>query len=73
MAKNCRDCRWYKVDMGNPMKGLCIEGSYETAAGESTSGTASYVVKATMHMGTDEACDKFEGKPSRAQRLKEGY
>ena len=73
MAKHCRDCRWYKVDLGNPTKGLCIEERYEADASETTSGMASSIVKGKMIMGSDEACEKFEKKTSRAQALKEGY
>lgn len=73
MAK-CRDCRWYKVDVGNPMKGVCIKGTYqadEKEASSSTSGGVS-VIPGSMVNGSDEACEHYEDKPSRKQRLKEG-
>lgn len=71
MAK-CRDCRWGKVDIGDPTKGVCIAGRYEASAAEATSGISQSVIPGKLVSLSDEACDKFEPKPSRAQRLKEG-
>ena len=68
----CRECRWYKTDVGNPMKGLCISERYEADEKETAAGTATSVIPAKMVNMGDEACEKFETKPSRAQRLKEG-
>ena len=69
--KVCKDCRWYKVDVGNPMKGLCISGRYEASETETAAGTATSVIPGKIVNMRDEACEKFEDKPSRAQRLKE--
>ena len=69
---NCRSCRWYKIDVGNPTKGLCIYGSYQQDEKEAASGVAGSVVPGKLINGSDEACDNYEDRPSRAQRLKEG-
>ena len=69
---NCRACRWYKVDVGNPTKGICIQGSYQADEKEATGGTATSVIPGKLINGSDEACEKYEDKPSRAQRIKEG-
>lgn len=69
---NCRICRWYKIDVGNPMKGLCIHGSYRADEKAATGGIASSVIPGKLINGSDEACEHYENKPSRAQRLKEG-
>jgi len=68
----CRMCRWYKVDVGNPMNGICISGSYQADAKEAASGSASSVIPGKLIKGSDKVCEKFEDKPSRTQRLKEG-
>ena len=69
---SCRACRWYKVDVGNPIKGLCIHGGYIADEKAAAGGTASAVIPGKLINGSDEACENYEGKPSRAQRLKEG-
>ncbi|KJS00777.1 MAG: hypothetical protein VR68_06830 [Peptococcaceae bacterium BRH_c4a] len=68
----CRQCRWGKVDVGDPTKGICISGKYESDASDSTSGIAQSVIPGKMVSLSDQACDKFETKPSRAQSIKEG-
>ena len=68
----CRACRWYKVDIGNPMKGICIVGAYQADDKEAASGSAGSVIPGKLINGSDKVCEKFEDKPSRAQRLKEG-
>lgn len=72
MAETCRKCRWSRVDVGDPTKGLCIEGKREARADEATSGTAQSLIPGKMIKLSDEACEKFEPKPSHAQRIKEG-
>lgn len=69
---NCRTCRWYKVDVGNPTKGVCIVGAYESDEKASASGTVSSVLPGKLVSGSDSACEKYEDRPSHAQRLKEG-
>lgn len=69
---NCRACRWYKVDVGNPTKGICIKDSYQADEKEATTGSAGSVIPGKLINGSDEACEKFEPNPSRAQRIKEG-
>jgi len=71
--ETCRKCRWSRVDIGDPTKGLCIAGRHEEEEQETTSGVAQSVIPGKMISLSDEACDKFEPKPPRAQRLKEGY
>ncbi|RLB68607.1 MAG: hypothetical protein DRH08_00405 [Deltaproteobacteria bacterium] len=73
MAK-CRDCRWYKTDIGNPTKGMCIHGSYKAEAKDAAGGTASTVITGKIVNGSDEECENYESKKgtSRSQRLKEG-
>lgn len=70
----CRACRWYRVDIGNPMKGVCIVNAYQVDSKDATSGSAGSVIPGKLIQGSDEACDKFEDKKSvsRAQRLNEG-
>jgi hypothetical protein len=68
----CRKCRWSRVDVGDPTKGICIAGKYEANEEEATSGTAQSVIPGKMISLSDKACDKFEDKPSRAQSLREG-
>ena len=41
---NCRTCRWYKIDIGNPTKGICISQSYQADEKEAAGGTASSVI-----------------------------
>jgi len=72
MAETCRKCRWSRVDVGDPTKGLCIETKHEVSAEEATSGVAQLVIPGKMLKLSDEACEKFETKPSHAQRIKEG-
>ena len=72
MAETCRKCRWSRVDVGDPTKGLCIETKHEVSADEATSGVAQSVIPGKMIKLSDEECEKFEPKPSRAQRIKEG-
>ena len=69
---SCRTCRWYKVDMGNPTKGICISGTYHTDDKGAASGSAGSVIPGKQINGSGKACEKYEDKPSRAQRLKEG-
>lgn len=73
MAK-CRACRWYKTDIGNPTKGMCIFGSYTADAKDAAGGTASTVITGKIINGSDEECKDFEDRKSasRSQRLKEG-
>jgi len=68
----CRECRWSDIDWGNPMKGKCLVGKHEAGAKETTSGVAQSVIPGKLITLLDPACDKFETKPSHAQRLKEG-
>jgi len=71
---NCRTCRWYKIDIGNPAKGVCISQSYQADEKEAAGGTASSVIPGKLVNGSDEACKTYDAKDkySRAQRLKEG-
>jgi hypothetical protein len=68
----CKECRWSRVDVGNPTKGLCISGRHEGSAEETTAGIAQSVIPGKMIGLRDSACDKFDAKPSRTQRIKEG-
>lgn len=68
----CRKCRWSRIDVGNPTKGLCIAGKYEAGEEDAASGTAQSVIPGKMISLSDKACDKFEDKPSHTQRLREG-
>ena len=70
----CRICRWYKVDVGNPTKGICISQSYQADEKEATGGTASSVIPGKLLNGSNEACKNFDAKDkySRKQRLNEG-
>ena len=70
----CRECRWYKVDIGNPTKGICISQSYQADEQEAAGGTTSSVIPGKLIKGSDAICNDYEvkGKSSRAQRLKEG-
>ena len=68
----CRECRFSDVDWGNPMKGKCLCDKYEASESETTAGVAQSVIPGRMITLDDPACEKFEPKPSREQRLKEG-
>jgi hypothetical protein len=54
------------------MKGKCLVGKHEADEKETTSGVAQSVIPGKLITLLDPACDKFETKPSHAQRLKEG-
>jgi hypothetical protein len=67
-------CRWYKIDVGNPTKGICISQAYQADENDASGGIASSVIPGRMVIGSNEACEKYDAKAnySRSQRLKEG-
>ena len=70
--ETCRKCRWARVDVGDPTKGVCIAGRRDADEKETTAGVAQAVIPGKLISLSDKACDKFEPKGSKQQYLKDG-
>ena len=71
--ETCKQCRWARVDLADPSKGVCLYGSGEASAEEVAAGTAQRVLTGKAIKLSDEACEHFEKKPPRRQLLREGF
>ena len=69
----CRECRWSRKQQGTPFKGVCIAGSKEASAEETTSSVMMRTIPGRTIELDAPSCELFEPKPPRAQWLKEGF
>ncbi|MFZ3100794.1 MAG: hypothetical protein WA113_01040 [Desulfitobacteriaceae bacterium] len=70
MAK-CKECRYGRMGLTQPMEGYCIYGSRVASETESTTGSSAMMVQGRMINLRDEACKDFEKKPSHKDFIKE--
>ena len=67
----CKECRYGRMGLTDPMEGYCIYGLKDTPSDETTSGTATMVVPGKMVNLRNDACENFEKKPSHSEFIKE--
>ena len=73
MAK-CKECRYFRQDLGMIEKGICTYGRKTVSKEETTSGIEMDVVEGYQINREDEACEHFESRRtiSRREWLAEG-
>jgi hypothetical protein len=70
----CKECKWYKVHHGNPMKGEClVERSEEEVTRKGSEGRSLRAVREKLVSGDQPACEKFEERKSRQDLLEVTY
>ena len=70
MAK-CKECRYGRMGLAQPMEGYCIYGIRVADEKESTTSSAAMMVPGRMINLRDEACENYEKKPSHKDFIKE--